>query len=179
MVPGSPTSLELFRRNGVGGPTVDRGVRAEMKVQLVVIRGKPAGKTVEFSHGEYYFGRGKECHIRSNNEWIGRQHCLLRITPTGAYLRDLGSCNGTLVNGTLLSEELALQSGDHVQLGPLVFEVRLVDGPQARRGDTSSLTATDVDTAESPDPTAGTDAGRISTETYPAFRPPDSEQKKS
>src|SRR5262249_18274577 len=90
----------------VGGLTVDRGVRSEMKVKLVVIRGKPAGKTVEFPTGEYYFGRGKECQVRSNNEWISRQHCLLRVTSDGVFLRDLASRNGTLVNGVLLSEEL-------------------------------------------------------------------------
>jgi S-DNA-T family DNA segregation ATPase FtsK/SpoIIIE len=143
-----------------------------MKVKLVVVRGKPAGKTVEFPAGEYYFGRGKECHVRSNNEWISRQHCLLRVTPAGAFLRDLGSRNGTLVNGVLLSEELQLQNGDQVQLGPLVFEVRL---PQARRGDTPTPSA---DMAPTKSADATTDAARISTETYPAFQQPESGQKK-
>jgi pSer/pThr/pTyr-binding forkhead associated (FHA) protein len=150
-----------------------------MKVKLVVVRGKPAGKTVEFPDGEFYFGRGKECHVRSNNEWISRQHCLLRVTSTGAYLRDLGSRNGTLVNGILLSEELLLQTGDQLQLGPLVFEVRLSGAPQPRRGDTPGLAAGEVKPTESPETTAGTDSSRISTETYPAFQQPETGQKKS
>jgi pSer/pThr/pTyr-binding forkhead associated (FHA) protein len=149
-----------------------------MKVKLVVIRGKPAGKTVEFPAGEFYFGRGKECHVRSNNEWISRQHCLLRVTSSGAYLRDLGSRNGTLVNGVLLSEELQLQTGDQVQLGPLVFEVRLTGTPQTRSGDMPPALASDMTPTESSDATAGPDSGRISTETYPAFQP-ESGQKKS
>jgi pSer/pThr/pTyr-binding forkhead associated (FHA) protein len=149
-----------------------------MKVKLVVIRGKPAGKTVEFPTGEYYFGRGRECHVRSNNEWISRQHCLLRVTPTGAYLRDLGSRNGTLINGVLLSEELQLQTGDQVQLGPLVFEVRLAGAPPARSGDTPPLSDVDLAPTKSSDTTAGSDSGRISTETYPAFQQPESGQKK-
>jgi pSer/pThr/pTyr-binding forkhead associated (FHA) protein len=149
-----------------------------MKVKLVVVRGKPAGKTVEFPAGEYYFGRGKECHVRSNNEWISRQHCLLRVTPAGAYLRDLGSRNGTLVNGVLLSEELQLQTGDQVQLGPLVFEVHVPPAPQPRRGDKAPTTANDVTKGDSSDATAATDAARISTETFPAFQQPESKQKK-
>ncbi len=149
-----------------------------MKVKLVVVRGKPSGKTVEFPAGEYYFGRGKECHVRSNNEWISRQHCLLRVTPAGAYLRDLGSRNGTLVNGVLLSEELQLQNGDQVQLGPLVFEVRVPNIPQQRRSDTPLPNPAEVTQTEATDATAGTDAARISTETYPAFQQPESGQKK-
>jgi pSer/pThr/pTyr-binding forkhead associated (FHA) protein len=40
-------------------------------------------------------------------------------------LRDLGSRNGTLVNGTRLVDERLLSQGDRVQIGPLVFEVLL------------------------------------------------------
>jgi predicted component of type VI protein secretion system len=76
-----------------------------------------------FPHGEYVFGRGAECHVRPNSDWVSRQHCLLRVTAEGAFLRDLGSRNGTLVNGTRLLDECCLQDGDQLQIGPLVFEV--------------------------------------------------------
>jgi pSer/pThr/pTyr-binding forkhead associated (FHA) protein len=96
-----------------------------MNVTLLVAQGRPLGKRLTFPPGEYYFGRGSECHVRPNSDWVSRQHCLLRVDTEGAYLRDLASRNGTLVNGVLLDGERRLGDGDMVQLGPLVFEVML------------------------------------------------------
>src|SRR5260370_10707237 len=96
-----------------------------MTVKLLVVQGRPLGKSLLFPCGDYYFGRGPECHVRPESEWVSRQHCLLRVTPTGAFVRDLGSRNGTLVNGALLDQERQLVHGDQVQIGPLVFEVQL------------------------------------------------------
>jgi pSer/pThr/pTyr-binding forkhead associated (FHA) protein len=98
-----------------------------MKVKLRIVQGRPEGKSMLFPRGEYVFGRGTECHVRPNSDWVSRQHCLLRITAEGAFLRDLGSRNGTLINGTRLVEECRLIHGDQVQVGPLVFEVVLED----------------------------------------------------
>ncbi len=98
-----------------------------MKVKLRIVQGRPEGKSMLFPRGEYVFGRGTECHVRPNSDWVSRQHCLLRITSEGAFLRDLGSRNGTLINGTRLLDECHLQHGDQVQIGPLVFEVLLED----------------------------------------------------
>src|SRR6478752_1125391 len=96
-----------------------------MNVKLRIVQGRPQGKSMLFPRGEYVFGRGAECHVRPNSDWVSRQHCLLRITGEGAFLRDLGSRNGTLINGTRLVDECRLIHGDQVQIGPLVFEVLL------------------------------------------------------
>jgi pSer/pThr/pTyr-binding forkhead associated (FHA) protein len=114
------------------------GVMPPMNFKLLVVQGKPAGKSLVFPRGEYYFGRGPECHVRPESEWVSRQHCLLRVTGEAAFIRDLGSRNGTLVNGTLVERERRLFHGDQVQIGPLVFEVRLAPaetdeaGPQGK-----------------------------------------------
>jgi pSer/pThr/pTyr-binding forkhead associated (FHA) protein len=96
-----------------------------MNVTLLVVQGRPLGKRLTFPPGEYYFGRGSECHVRPNSDWVSRQHCLLRVADDNASLRDLASRNGTLVNGLLLDGERHLEDGDLLQLGPLVFEVLL------------------------------------------------------
>src|SRR5262249_28423527 len=94
-----------------------------MKVTLFVVQGRPAGKKLVFPAGEYFFGRGPECHVRPDSEWVSRQHCVLRVAGDAVFLRDLGSRNGTLVNGVLLTRERELQCKDLIQIGPLVFEV--------------------------------------------------------
>ena len=98
-----------------------------MTVKLRIVQGRPEGKNMLFPQGEYVFGRGAECHVRPNSDWVSRQHCLLRVTSDGVFLRDLGSRNGTLINGTRLVEEVTLTHGDQLQIGPLVFEVVLED----------------------------------------------------
>src|SRR3954452_2899720 len=96
-----------------------------MNVKLLVLQGRPAGKALLFGQGEYFLGRGPECHVRFNSDWVSRQHCLLRVREDGVSLRDLASRNGTLVNGRLLESERRLADGDLIQLGPTVFKVRL------------------------------------------------------
>jgi pSer/pThr/pTyr-binding forkhead associated (FHA) protein len=134
-----------------------------MKVKLLVVVGRPAGKTWTFSDGEYLIGRGKECHVRSNSEWVSRQHCLLRVTPSSALLRDLGSSNGTLVNGVLLHEARTLRHDDQIQIGPLVFEIHLENESHAA-DDESALSGT----CERP---MGDDSALESTENLPVLPP--------
>ena len=70
-----------------------------MNVKLVVVQGKPEGKEIPLRTPKFLIGRGTECHLRPNSELISRHHCLLIIGESGVTLRDLGSTNGTLVNG--------------------------------------------------------------------------------
>jgi pSer/pThr/pTyr-binding forkhead associated (FHA) protein len=104
---------------------VFEGTKADMTLKLLVIQGRPSGKNLVFPSGDYFIGRGPECHVRPESDWVSRQHCMLRVTGEGAFVRDLGSRNGTLVNGSLVLGERLLDEGDHLQVGPLVFEVHL------------------------------------------------------
>jgi pSer/pThr/pTyr-binding forkhead associated (FHA) protein len=132
-----------------------------MTIKLLVVQGKPQGKCLQFRVGrDYMFGRGAECHIRPNSDWVSRQHCMLSVTTDGTLIRDLGSRNGTLVNGVRLVGEQRLNQGDQLQVGPIVFEVDLNgtdDGAPSRVPKTPrppSVDETGVlrvdDTAESP-----------------------------
>jgi pSer/pThr/pTyr-binding forkhead associated (FHA) protein len=94
-----------------------------MSVTMKVVQGKPHGSTLDFPEGDFVFGRGPECHVRPNSELVSRQHCLLRVRGQTVLVRDLGSTNGTLVNGVRLIDECTLHAGDTVQLGTLVLEV--------------------------------------------------------
>jgi pSer/pThr/pTyr-binding forkhead associated (FHA) protein len=105
-----------------------------MSAKLLLVRGQPQGKSLIFPSGEYVIGRGDECHVRPNSSWVSRQHCILRVGDDCVSLKDLGSTNGTLVNGTRIRGELTLAEGDHVQIGPLVFKLLL---PEPVHDDTS------------------------------------------
>jgi pSer/pThr/pTyr-binding forkhead associated (FHA) protein len=121
-----------------------------MSVKMKVVQGKPHGSVLDFPEGEFVVGRGPECHLRPNSELISRQHCLLRIHGAHVHVRDLGSTNGTLVNGKLLVEELALVHGDTLQLGPLVLELVLEELKKELSKDTDEVAAMNFDTFEHP-----------------------------
>lgn len=103
--------------------------KSAMKIKMMVVKGKPKGKCLTFPKGEFLIGRGEECHVRPESPWVSRQHCLLQIGDSGSVIRDLGSRNGTLINGKRVSGVLPLTLGDKVQIGPLVLEVVEIEPP--------------------------------------------------
>lgn len=102
-----------------------------MKVQLVVVRGKPEGKVIPLVGPKFKIGRGETCHLRPISEQISREHAEFTIEAGAVVVRDLGSRNGTLVNGKALTDACQLKDRDLVQVGPLTFAVSIVDAPVA------------------------------------------------
>lgn len=100
-----------------------------MKVQLVVVRGKPEGKVIPLSGPTFKIGRGETCHLRPISEQISREHAEFTLEKGAVIVRDLGSRNGTLVNGKALTEPCKLKDRDLVQVGPLTFAVSIQDAP--------------------------------------------------
>jgi FHA domain len=101
-----------------------------MKVQLVVVRGKPEGKVIPLVGPNFKIGRGETCHLRPNSEQVSREHAEFTISGESIVVRDLGSRNGTLVNGKALTAEACrLKDRDLVQVGPLTFAVAILDAP--------------------------------------------------
>lgn len=98
-----------------------------MKVQLVVVRGKPEGKVIPLVGPKFKIGRGETCHLRPNSEQVSREHAEFTITGDSVTVSDLGSRNGTLVNGKALTAEYRLKDRDLVQVGPLTFAVSISD----------------------------------------------------
>ena len=75
-------------------------------------------KTREFSSGELILGRAPECQVVLKDFGISRQHAKLIADPGGVRIMDLGSKNGTKVNGALVTQA-PLRDGDKVSLGSL------------------------------------------------------------
>jgi predicted component of type VI protein secretion system len=101
------------------------------KVKLVVVQGKNEGKTITLPGPVFRIGRGETCHLRPNSERVSREHAEIRISESDVVVRDLGSRNGTLVNGKAITEPMALKDHDSVQVGPLTFSVSIADAPAA------------------------------------------------
>jgi len=113
-----------------------------MKVQLIVVRGKPEGKVIPLAGPNFKIGRGETCHLRPNSEQVSREHAEFTIESSAVIVRDLGSRNGTLVNGkALTTEPCKLKDRDLVQVGPLTFAVSIQDAPKAAAKPATAPTA--------------------------------------
>jgi len=100
-----------------------------MKVQLVVVQGKPEGKVIPLAGPLFKIGRGENCQLRPNSEQVSREHAEFAITAEKVIVRDLGSRNGTIVNGQTLTGPCTLKDSDLVQVGPLTFAVSIQGAP--------------------------------------------------
>lgn len=96
-----------------------------MDLKLLVVQGKPEGKEIPVRVPRFIIGRSVECQLRPNSELISRHHCQISLDGDKASIMDLGSSNGTIVNGERITEEVSINDGDFVQVGPLGFQVML------------------------------------------------------
>jgi pSer/pThr/pTyr-binding forkhead associated (FHA) protein len=77
---------------------------------------------------EFLIGRGADCDLRLGVSAISRHHCLLRVRGGEVTLTDLGSANGTFVNGQRLRSQATLNHGDEIAVGEFRFVLEL-QGP--------------------------------------------------
>ncbi|WP_397568381.1 FHA domain-containing protein [Schlesneria sp. T3-172] len=94
-----------------------------LQAELKILGGKHQGKIIPLATKKFLVGREQDCHLRPNSDLVSRHHCVFSIDEYAIRLRDLGSTNGTLVNGTSLRGEVNLKSGDRVSIGKLELEV--------------------------------------------------------
>ncbi len=96
--------------------------------ELSVIGGKHAGQVIPLNRRKFLIGREQDCQLRPNSEMVSRHHCVFSLDDFSVRLRDLGSTNGTSVNGNRILKETILANGDHVVIGNLEFLFRILPG---------------------------------------------------
>jgi predicted component of type VI protein secretion system len=72
--------------------------------------------------GSVTIGRS-ECDVTLEDDLVSRRHAIVRSTPGGLEIEDLGSRNGTLVNGERIEPVRSLREGDIVEIGEFRLRV--------------------------------------------------------
>ena len=76
---------------------------------------------------EVLMGRSPECHVTLEDPLVSRQHARILIGGDTAQIMDLGSRNGTRINGQLIEGAALLHDGDRVRLGTQELLFYMVD----------------------------------------------------
>ncbi len=105
-----------------------------LRAELRVIEGKHQGKSLPLNVKQFLVGREADCHLRPNSDMVSRHHCVFIVDDYTVRVRDLGSTNGTFVNGERIQGQVVLNEGDRVDIGKLAFQLairKLVPVPAA------------------------------------------------
>ena len=94
-----------------------------LNAELKIRSGKYQGKCIPLTTKRFLVGREQDCQLRPNSELVSRHHCVFLVDNYAVRLRDLGSTNGTRLNGQLVRGEIVLKPGDQVTIGRLVVEL--------------------------------------------------------
>ena len=88
---------------------------------------------VDLPFGASYLGRSGECRVRLEEGLVSRRHARLDVEVDAVYIEDLGSVNGTYVNGELLTGRRRLGPGDVVGIGSEELVLEQADAYRARQ----------------------------------------------
>ncbi len=98
-----------------------------MQARLKVLHDKANVKQVKLLPVTL-IGRSTECNLKIASSQVSRAHCRITLSDDTVYVEDLGSANGTLVDGKLLQAHLptAIAPGAMLVVGPAEFQVDYV-----------------------------------------------------
>lgn len=119
----------------------------DRRISLTITEGSLTGKGFTLNErGRYVIGRANDCDIRLAeglySQSISRHHCVLALDPPGLRVRDLGSRNGTFVNGENIGQreglepleddltdfiDFELHDGDELRVGGFTFQIHIQD----------------------------------------------------
>lgn len=101
-----------------------------MKLNLVVLTpGATQGKIIPITRTPFVIGRDPKCHLRPSSPLVSNRHCSVEVRNGKVVLADLGSTNGTLINGQPIKEGQEVRDTDRLQIGPLSFGIRIERTP--------------------------------------------------
>jgi two-component system, cell cycle response regulator len=108
---GEATSITLLSdlQGGVKSP-------ATVNAYLIVLQGSSVGAMFKLEGPDSMIGRGSLAAVRLNDDGVSRKHARIVRSGDQVYIEDLGSANGTMVNGDRVARHL-LKDGDKIRIG--------------------------------------------------------------
>jgi len=96
-----------------------------MQISLLVVRGPRQGQQIPIERSEFCIGRDSSCDWQTDYLIVSRRHAAIVVHGHKVVVRDLGSRNGTFVNGHVVAEECEIRHDDRLAVGPLEFRIQM------------------------------------------------------
>jgi hypothetical protein len=115
--------VTLAIRSHIGSGTAGRSGRASG--ELVLLRGdKKRGTVVKLRPGGLVIGRDPDAELTIDDPYASEFHARVGPHDGKVLVHDLGSTNGTYVNGRRVTAPVGVAKGDTIQIGKTILEVR-------------------------------------------------------
>ncbi|MBP1633543.1 MAG: tolB protein [Acidobacteria bacterium] len=117
----SPRYVETLERRGyrfIAPVEPVQAAGAPATGTLLVARLVGEDRSVPLAEGSHLLGRDPGCAVWIDSSFVSRRHARLVVEPRRLVLEDLGSHNGTLVNGERITAPRVLADGDEIRIGP-------------------------------------------------------------
>jgi pilus assembly protein CpaF len=93
-------------------------------MQLEIRRPDKEPKTFDIVPGTYTIGQDEDCRIRLPHPSVESRHAIVTIRPDACWVEDLGSAEGTYINGGRIRGRVAILPGQEIAVGPFRLMVR-------------------------------------------------------
>jgi len=101
------------------------GTRVEgFGAELVLLTGSDEARRVRIRHQGHVIGRSPDADIHIDDPYSSEFHARVGLQDERVVVHDLGSTNGTYVNGRRVTSPTSASRGDTVQIGKTILEVR-------------------------------------------------------
>lgn len=100
-----------------------RRTRGEPRV-FTITQGSQAGQSAELAAGTVMIGRGADCQLILDDDYVSTRHARVVSGDDGYYVEDLGSTNGTYVNGQRITAPTSIGLQDTVRIGKTVLKLQ-------------------------------------------------------
>jgi hypothetical protein len=116
--PGEPQPLE----EPAPPPKKTRRPRGQPH-RLSIAQGPQAGQSADLASGVILIGRGSDCQLILDDDYVSTRHARVVPADPGPYVEDLGSTNGTYVNGQRITAPTSISMQDTLRIGKTVLKL--------------------------------------------------------